>query len=166
MGKTRCLKIFRFHLRAFKGLCYNIFKCSFVEGFPMHEWALAEAIISHVSQIAEKEGLKEVREVKIKVGELQQVEKDILEFALSELKRDKFKNAKFSIEIVKAELQCRVCGQKWSFSLNELDAESSEAIHFVPETVHAYLKCPRCGSPDSEVLRGRGVWLESLGEIK
>jgi len=132
----------------------------------MHEWALAEAIISSVSQIAEKEGLKEVKEVKIKVGELQQVEIDILKFALSELKRAKFKNAKFSIEIVKAELQCRVCGQKWSFSRNKLDAESSEAIHFVPETVHAYIKCPRCGSPDFEVLQGRGVWLESVRGVK
>ncbi len=132
----------------------------------MHEWALAEAIISSVSQIAEKEGLKEVREVEIKVGELQQVEVDILEFALSELKVDKLKNAKFSIKTVRAELQCRVCGQRWSFSRNKLDNESAEAIHFVPETVHAYIKCPRCGSPDFEILHGRGVWLESIKGVK
>ena len=37
----------------------------------MHEWALAEAVIAAASQIAEKEGLKEVTEVKIKVGVLQ-----------------------------------------------------------------------------------------------
>lgn len=132
----------------------------------MHEWALAEAIISSVSQIAEKEGLKEVREVKIKVGELQQVELDILEFALSELKMDKLKEAKFSIETVKAELKCRVCGHKWSFSRNKLDEESAEAIHFVPEIAHAYIKCPRCGSPDFEILQGRGVWLESVRGVK
>ncbi len=132
----------------------------------MHEWALAEAIISSVSQIAEKEGLKEVREVKIKVGELQQVEVEILEFALSELKMGKFKNVKFSIETVEAELQCRVCGQKWFFSREKIDEESAEAIHFVPETVHAYIKCPKCGSPDFEVLRGRGVWLESIRGVK
>jgi len=132
----------------------------------MHEWALAEAIISSVSQIAEKEGLKEVREVKIKVGELQQVELDILEFALSELKMDKLKEAKFSIETVKAELKCRVCGHKWFFSRNKLDEESAEAIHFVPETAHAYIKCPRCGSPDFEILQGRGVWLESVRGVK
>ncbi|MEM3616583.1 MAG: hydrogenase nickel incorporation protein HypA [Candidatus Bathyarchaeia archaeon] len=132
----------------------------------MHEWALAEAIISSVSQVVEKEGLKEVREVKIKVGELQQVEVDILEFALSELKMDKLRNAKFSIETVKAELQCKVCGHKWSFNKNKLDEESAEAIHFVPETAHAYIKCPRCGSPDFEILQGRGVWLESVRGVK
>ena len=132
----------------------------------MHEWALAEAIISSTTQIAQKEGLKEVREVKIKVGELQQVELDILEFALSELKTAKFRNAKFIIEVVKAELKCRVCGHTWFFSKNKLDADSSEAIHFVPETIHAYIKCPKCGSPDFEVIEGRGIWIESIKGVK
>ncbi|MEM3641578.1 MAG: hydrogenase nickel incorporation protein HypA, partial [Candidatus Bathyarchaeia archaeon] len=122
--------------------------------------------ISSISQIAEKEGLKEVREVKIKVGELQQVEVDILKFALSELKMGKLKNAKFFIETVKAELKCRICGYEWSFSRNRLDEESTEAIHFIPETAHAYIKCPRCGSPDFEILQGRGVWLESVRGVK
>jgi len=81
----------------------------------MHEWALAEAVIAAVSQIAEKEVLKEVTEVKIKVGELQQIELDILEFALSQLKPPKFKHTKFSIELAKAELKCRVCSYKWFF---------------------------------------------------
>ncbi|HDN05649.1 MAG TPA: hydrogenase nickel insertion protein HypA, partial [Candidatus Bathyarchaeota archaeon] len=77
----------------------------------MHEWALAEAVISTVSQLAEKEGLNEVTEVKLKVGELQQIELDVLKFALSQLKTSKLlKNARFDIETVKAELKCRVCG--------------------------------------------------------
>lgn len=132
----------------------------------MHEWALAEAIISSASEIAEKEELKEVREVKIRVGELQQVELGILEFALSELKIGKFKNAKFVIENVKAEFKCRVCGCKWAFNRNRLDSESAEAIHFVPETAHAYIKCPKCGSPDFETIEGRGIWLESIRGLK
>lgn len=132
----------------------------------MHEWALAEAIIAAASEVAEKESLKEVKEVKIKVGELQQIELDILEFALSQLKPAKFKNANFSIEIVKAELKCRVCGHKWLFRKEELDKNTSEAIHFVPEVAHAYIKCPKCGSPDFEILQGRGVWLESIRGVK
>ena len=104
--------------------------------------ALAEAIISFVSQIAEKEGLKEVREVKVKVGELQQVEIDILEFALSELKRGKFKNANFIIETVKASCNAG------SVDKNGLLAETSlmrnhGSYTFRSETVHAYIKCPK-----------------------
>jgi hydrogenase nickel incorporation protein HypA/HybF len=132
----------------------------------MHEWALAEAVIAAVSQVAEKEGLKEVTEVKIKVGELQQIELGILEFALSQLKPAKFKDAKFSIEVARAELKCRVCGRKWIFKKEKLDESIAEAIHFVPEIAHTYIKCPKCGSPDFEILEGRGVWLESIKGVK
>jgi len=132
----------------------------------MHEWALAEAVIAAVSQIAEKEVLKEVTEVKIKVGELQQIELDILEFALSQLKPPKFKHTKFSIELAKAELKCRVCSYKWFFKKEKMDENAAEAIHFVPEIAHAYIKCPKCGSPDFEIIEGRGVWLESVKGVK
>jgi len=132
----------------------------------MHEWALAEAVISTVSQIAEKEGLKEVAEVKIKVGELQQIELDILEFALSQLKTLKLKNVKFHVKTIKAELKCRVCGHEWIFRKEKINEEMAEAIHFVPEIAHTYIKCPKCGSPDFEILKGRGIWLESVRGLK
>jgi hydrogenase nickel incorporation protein HypA/HybF len=112
----------------------------------MHEWALAEAIITTASQIAEKEGLSEVTEVKIKVGELQ--------------------HARFQIETIKAKLKCRVCGNQWFFSKESLDEKTAEAIHFVPEIAHTYIKCPKCGSPDFEILEGRGIWLESVKGLK
>ncbi|MCK4424040.1 hydrogenase nickel incorporation protein HypA [Candidatus Bathyarchaeota archaeon] len=132
----------------------------------MHEWALAEAVISTVSQIAEKEGLKEVSEVEIKVGELQQIELDILEFALSQLKTLEFKKVKFNIETVRAELKCRVCGHQWIFSKERLNKDVAEAIHFVPEIAHTYVKCSKCGSPDFEILQGRGIWLESIKGVR
>ena len=132
----------------------------------MHEWALAEAVISAASETAEKEGLKEVTEVKIKVGELQQIERDVLEFALSQLKTAKFKNAEFKIEKVEAKLKCRACGYQWAFSKEEFDKNATEAIHFVPEIAHTYVKCPKCGSPDFEMLEGRGVWLESIKGVE
>lgn len=132
----------------------------------MHEWALAEAVISTASQIADKEGLKEVKKVKVKVGELQQIELDLLEFALSQLKTTKFKTARFNIEKTKAELKCRICEKTWIFDRERLDEETAEAIHFVPEIAHTYIKCPKCGSPDFEILKGRGVWLESISGVK
>ena len=132
----------------------------------MHEWALAEAVISATSQIAEREGIKEITEVKIKVGELQQVELDILEFALSQLKTAKFEKARFSIETAKAKLKCRICEFQWFFSKEKIDLKTAEALHFVPEIAHTYIKCPKCGSPDFEILQGRGVWLESIKGVK
>jgi len=128
----------------------------------MHEWALAEAILASAKEIAEKEKLKEVTEVTIKVGELQQVEPSILRFALSQMKSEIFRNAKFHILKAKSTLKCRVCGTTCQFKLKKIDKNTAEAIHFVPEVAHTYIKCSRCGSPDFEIVSGRGVWLENI----
>ena len=132
----------------------------------MHEWALAEAILKSAEQVAEKENLKEVTEVTIKVGELQQVEPPILRFALKQLKPGSFKKAKFRILKAKSTLKCRVCGTTWEFNFRKLGKAAAEAIHFVPEVAHTYIKCPKCGSPDFEIVSGRGVWLEDMKGVK
>ena len=132
----------------------------------MHEWALAEAVITAAQQIAEKEKLREVKEVTIKVGELQQIEQEILRFALSQLKPASFKNAKFRITKAKTTLKCRVCENTWLFRKQKLDEGTAEAIHFIPEVAHVYIKCPKCGSPDFEITEGRGVWLENIKGVK
>jgi len=132
----------------------------------MHEWALAEAILTSAKQVAEQEGLKEVTEVTIKVGGLQQVEPPILRFALSQIKTELFKKAKFHILKAKSKLKCRVCGTTWEFDLKKLDKTTAEAIHFVPEVAHTYIRCPKCGSSDFEIVSGRGVWLENIKGAK
>jgi hydrogenase nickel incorporation protein HypA/HybF len=132
----------------------------------MHEWALAEAILTSAKQIAEQEKLKEVTEVTIRVGELQQVEPQILRFALSQMKNETFENANFRILKAKSRLKCRVCGTTWQFNIKKLDKTTAEAIHFVPEVAHTYIKCPKCGSPDFEIVSGRGVWLENMKGAK
>jgi len=131
----------------------------------MHEWALAEGIISKADRIAAENNL-EITEIIIQIGELQQIDDEILKFALEQLRTDNMNKAKFTLEPIKAKLKCRVCGEEWRLDLSSLDEESSEAVHFVPEMAHVYIKCPRCGSPDFEVLEGRGVWLASVRGVK
>jgi len=128
----------------------------------MHEWALAEGIIATASKYAEKERLDEITEVDIAIGELQQIEHDIIQFALDQLRTHKMKNAKFVINYVPARFKCRKCSHEWGFESNELSEETNEAVHFIPEMAHVYIKCPSCGSPDFEVIHGRGVWLDSI----
>jgi len=136
------------------------------EGYFMHEWALAEAILSSAKQIAEKERVTTVTEVTIRVGELQQVEPPILRFALTQMKQGIFEKTKFRILKAKSTLKCRVCGTAWQYNTKKVDKATSEAIHFVPEAAHTYIKCPKCGSPDFEIIAGRGVWLEDLKGVK
>jgi hydrogenase nickel incorporation protein HypA/HybF len=132
----------------------------------MHEWALAESVITAAKKIAIKKELKEVKEIEVKIGELQQVEEDILLFAFNQLKEGIFKKTNFKIEKAKTKLICRLCGNKWTFKQQKLDEIKAESIHFVPEVAHAYIKCPSCGSPDFKIASGRGIWLEKIKGAK
>ena len=128
----------------------------------MHEWALAEGVISTAQKFAEENGLTKVTEVVVMIGELQQVEHDVLDFAFEQLKTPLFEEAEFVLKSQPAKFKCRNCGNEWSFKAQGLSEDVSEAIHFVPEMAHVYIKCTECGSPDCEVTEGRGVWLATI----
>jgi hydrogenase nickel incorporation protein HypA/HybF len=135
-------------------------------GIFMHEWALAEGIVATAQKVASEEKLCVVTDVTVRVGELQAVDVSILRFAISQLKPENLKSAKFHFLKAKTALKCRVCGNTWLFSQAKLDKATAEAIHFVPEVAHTYIKCPKCGSPDFEIEKGRGVWLENIKGTK
>lgn len=128
----------------------------------MHEWALAEGVISTATKFALENDLIKVTEVVIMIGELQQVEHEVLEFAFEQLKTPLFNEAKFILKSQPAKFKCRKCGNEWTFKAQGMTEEVSEAIHFVPEMAHVYIKCSGCGSPDFEVSEGRGVWLATI----
>lgn len=135
----------------------------------MHEWALAEAVVATAKKAAHNEQMREVREIAVKLGELQQIEREIFEFALQQILRQEeplVRQAKVSLEIERAQFQCRACSREWAFTAEHLSQEISEAIHFIPEIAHTYIRCPRCHSPDFEVIRGRGVWLASVKGVQ
>jgi len=133
----------------------------------MHEWALAEAVIATVIEESRKEGLEEVTKVKLKIGELQQLETEIFEFALTEIAKVEcvslLTKMKVEMDIERAVFRCRVCGNEWAFdNMSGMSEEENEAIHFAPEVAHAYIRCPSCKSPDFEVLQGRGILIEYI----
>jgi hydrogenase nickel incorporation protein HypA/HybF len=132
----------------------------------MHEWSLAEGVVSAASRVAEEEGLEEITEIVVMVGELQQVDREALLFALDQLRTPIMGRARFTIEPIPAKMRCRVCGGEWSFRREALSEDEAEAVHFLPEMAHVYIKCPRCGSPDFEVSEGRGVWLASVRGVR
>ena len=133
----------------------------------MHEWALAESIVAAALDAAGKEKLKKINEIKISIGELQQIEHDIFEFALHEIIKDNdkiLKNVKFKISTEKSTLKCKNCEYTWMFGdiKKKLSKDESEAIHFIPEVAFVYTRCKKCGSPDFEIISGRGVSITSI----
>lgn len=122
----------------------------------MHEWALAESV---VQTVMENDILKG-RRVKILLGKLQTIEKDIFEFALNEVMKLQKTKFDFLIEEVEPEFKCLSCGVVFKLKdITTYDDVEKENIHFIPEMVKAFSKCPKCGSVDFEITKGRGVSL-------
>jgi hydrogenase nickel incorporation protein HypA/HybF len=132
----------------------------------MHEWALAESVIKTILGVAEKEGIDRIVEVKIKIGEMQQLEHEVFKTALTQLKPVELEDTEFKIEVDKTRLKCKVCSHEWFFKKEIFGEEVLEAIHFLPEVSHAYFKCPACGSPDFEIVSGRGIWIVSIRGLR
>lgn len=129
----------------------------------MHEWALAESIITTAVEVAEKEKLKKIREIDISLGELQQIEEEIFRFAIDEIiKSMNLGDIKIVIETENAVFECNKCKHIWNFKKDKLDETEAEAIHFLPEMAFVHMRCPRCGSPDFTVIKGRGVSITSI----
>lgn len=131
----------------------------------MHEWALAEGVISTALEVAEENEAENIVGIKIKIGDLQQVEEEVFELALKEISSGTIaENSTREIKTESAVLECRACGEKWDFgrSRENLAEEESEAIHFMPDLARTYVRCPNCNSPDFRIEKGRGVWIESV----
>ncbi|KXB01036.1 hypothetical protein AKJ44_03020 [candidate division MSBL1 archaeon SCGC-AAA261F17] len=131
----------------------------------MHEWALAEGVVSTALKIADERNARKILEIRIKVGKLQQIDSEIFEFALKELaKNTKAEESKIRLEPEEVVLICNLCNHEWSFDevSERLSPEESELIHFFPEVVHTYARCPECGSPDFRIEGGRGAWIDSI----
>jgi len=133
----------------------------------MHEWALAESIILTVLNESKKKKLKKIKEININVGELQQIELDILDFALKEIIKNynnKFENVKININIEETKLRCKICNNIWKFNeiKKDLKFNESEAIHFIPEVAFVHSRCTKCKSPDFEIIKGRGISILSI----
>ncbi len=130
----------------------------------MHEWALAEAVIEATSAVLGGRKPSCLRSVTVLIGELQAIDREIFQFALTTMLEEKpFRAAVYELETEPASFHCAACGREWAFGeIPGLSEETREAIHFLPEAAHAFVRCPGCGSPDYRVLKGRGVSISRI----
>jgi len=130
----------------------------------MHEWALAEAVVSTVERLYTENGCKPVLAVNVLIGELQHVEMEVFSVGLENALKDRpFGPDVFHFEVEKASFRCNACGREWLMEQQQqIGEEEQEAIHFLPEAAHVYMRCPSCGSPDFVLDRGRGVSIKSV----
>ena len=135
----------------------------------MHEWSLAQSIISTLLDLLSSGRCRRISRVVVQVGKLVQIDREILLTALRELSQDTpLRGTSFEIQEVDTKFRCNSCGYTWtwedvvkSIEENIQDAELRraclESMHLVPTTVFAFTRCPRCGSPDFEAIEGMDI---------
>lgn len=132
----------------------------------MHELALADAVMKAAVKAADDAGISRIDRLVVKVGELQQIEKDLFEFSLASVlssRDDRLRGASFDVSLEPVRFGCNACNRDYGRDeVSVDDAEAAEAIHFIPELSHAFARCPSCGSPDFDILAGRGITLERI----
>ena len=133
----------------------------------MHEFALAEAVSVTAVAAAQKEGLQRITRITVSIGELQQIERELFADLLSKVMPEthaQLADVAVELRTEPAVLKCRACEHEYGMAQGcaDLGEAESEAIHFIPELAHSYLSCPVCSSPDFQIVRGRGVWLDTV----
>ncbi|MGA9596453.1 MAG: hydrogenase nickel incorporation protein HypA [Acidimicrobiia bacterium] len=133
----------------------------------MHELALADSVVKAALQAADDAGMTHIDRIIVKVGELQQIERELFEFSLTNvmpLQDPRLTDAEFVVTEERVRFRCRSCGHDYGRDDVAIDGEGDEgeAIHFIPELSHAFARCPQCGSPDFDITQGRGITLQRL----
>ena len=134
----------------------------------MHEWALAESVVTAVQeQTKNKENMK-VESVLLLFGELQEINREIFDTGLDEFLQDTaLPRDIFRFEMEPASFKCNNCMNEWGLDGSpELAADIQESIHFIPEASHAFIKCPHCQSPDFKITKGRGVRIKEIEMVE
>lgn len=110
----------------------------------MHELALTQGIIDIVVSEQEKQGFKDVREIRLKVGEYSGIVPDyIKDFFPMVSKGTCAESAELAISFIPAEIKCRDCGFEGR-----------------PGTRKMF--CPQCGSTAFTMVKGREFYVENI----
>lgn len=130
----------------------------------MHELALADSVLKAALTAADEAGMDRIDRIVVKVGELQQIKRELFEFSLTTVlpaEDARLSGAQFDVSEEPVRFECRSCGTGFGRDEAGIDGDDDhgEAVHFIPELSHAFARCPSCGSPDFEIRAGRGITL-------
>ncbi len=110
----------------------------------MHELSIAQEIIGIAEQYFSSDENERVKSIKVKIGKLQNVLPDSLEFCFNVLiQNDKMRNAKLVIDHVPIKLECKSCG----------DVSEQEGFLFA---------CPKCGSSSINIISGNELTVSEI----
>lgn len=110
----------------------------------MHEMSLMEGVFDVIEQTLSQYDVKQVLQVKLKVGELTNAEPDALLMAFEAFSKDtRCEGAELIVERVPVRGRCKNCHREFNV----------KTILFI---------CPECGGTGIEVIQGEELLIESL----
>jgi hydrogenase nickel incorporation protein HypA/HybF len=110
----------------------------------MHERSLVQSLLCQVSRLVREHRGAHVSVIRVSMGEFAGVEPELFRLAYDDLVGDTpLCGAELVVDKVPLEARCEACGEEFVV----------EAFRF---------KCPSCHSPDTVVVRGEGLILESV----
>ena len=111
---------------------------------PVHELSITQSILDLVVGEAEKQGARKITLIRLKVGELTNVDPASVEFYLEIIGKGTIaEGAKLEAEMLPLAAECNECGHR--FLVKEWDTT-----------------CSRCGSQSSRLVGGRELFVESI----
>jgi len=110
----------------------------------MHEYGVTKSLVDLCNQEAEKNNLKKIFKINLKIGKFTGFSADSIKFYFDYLKPDtKCVDAEIMFEEIPIKIKCENCKKE-----NIID--------------DPIFLCPDCGSPDIEIITGREFYIESI----
>jgi len=110
----------------------------------MHELTIITDILETAKQAARENNLKKINKIYLKIGKLQQVVPEMLEFSFQVVSRDTIaQGAALKIETIPIKVNCKAC--------------LKETI--VKENIYI---CPACDRTHLEILTGKELMITSI----
>ncbi|MHB1414909.1 MAG: hydrogenase maturation nickel metallochaperone HypA [Chloroflexota bacterium] len=110
----------------------------------MHELSITENILSLAMGEAQKHEAQRIAVIRLKIGEMTQVDPSCVEFYLEVLAKGTIaEGVKLETDLVPLRAACRSCGAEFG----------------VREFAFA---CPTCGGTDTEIASGREMYIDSI----
>ena len=118
----------------------------------MHEFSTVKNIVEKVTEVAEKEGAKEITRLEIELGELTLLEGEQIKFWLEMMlsQTELGKSTEVILHRICGVIQCNSCGYKGGLGTIGMD-------HYFP-----VLMCPKCESHDLKVIEGDDCIIKSV----
>ncbi|MEN3006242.1 MAG: hydrogenase maturation nickel metallochaperone HypA [Candidatus Methanosuratincola petrocarbonis] len=120
----------------------------------MHEFSLAASLVQYVSDVAKKNGIAEIKEMHIEVGEMTHIDPRQLKFCIRIASQNTIADgSRIYIRRRMPVLRCLKCGISSELKRGKNLSEYS-------------MVCPSCGSQDVELERGKELVLKRIKGIK